>query len=125
MTTDETGPAIALTAPVIYPPGDPKAHALRAKYGVPPGGLNPHRPTTTPPGGDILSHLMRSQVQRSNAIGAANRPAALAAHVDYMKGMTYRALQEKYHLAPATLRAHWRAAGLAFAGIGERRPRVK
>ena len=117
MTTDPTAPRDRT--------GTPGHEALRAYWEVPPGGLNPHRPTTTPPGGDILSHLMRSQVQRSNAIGAANRPAALAAHVDYMKGMTYRALQEKYHLAPATMRDHWRKAGLPFAGIGERRPRVK
>jgi len=112
-------------APAIDRTGTPGHDKLRRYWEVPAGGLNPHRPTTTPPGGDILSHLMRSQVQRSNAIGAANRPAALAAHADYLTGATYRTLQEKYHLAPATLRAHWRAAGLAFAGIGERRPRVK
>ena len=112
-------------APAIDRTGTPGHEALRRYWEVPPGGLNPQRPTTTPPGGDIVSHLMRSQVQRSNAIGAANRPAALAAHADYLAGATYRQLQEKYHLAPATLRAHWRAAGLAFAGIGERRPRVK
>jgi hypothetical protein len=116
MTTDPTAPRDVS--------GTPGHEALRAYWEVPPGGLNPKRPTATPPGGDILSNLRRSQVQRSNAIGAANRPAALAAHEDYLKGATYRQLQEKYHLAPATLRAHWRAAGLAFAGIGERRPRV-
>ena len=122
MTDD--APTYSLS-PAIDRSDTPGHKKLRDYWEVPPGGLNPQRPTTTPPGGDILTHLMRSQVQRSNAIGAANRPAALAAHVDYMAGMTYRALQEKYHLAPATLRDHWRKAGLPFAGIGERRPRVK
>ena len=101
--------------------GTPGHEALRAYWEVPPGGLNPRRPTTTPPGGDILSHLMRSQVQRSNAIGAANRQKALAAHAEYTAGMTLKELQAKYHLAPATFRGHWRAAGLPFAAMGERR----
>ncbi len=113
MTTDPTDPR-----DVSGTPGHDK---LRAYWEVPPGGLNPKRPTATPPGGDILSNLMRSQVQRSNAIGAANRQKALAAHAEYTAGMTLKELQAKYHLAPATFRGHWRAAGLPFAAMGERR----
>lgn len=113
MTTDPTAPRDLS--------GTPGHEALRRYWEVPPGGLNPRRPTATPKGGDILSNLMRSQVRRSHAIGDANRLTALAAHDEYIAGMTLKELQAKYHLAPATFRDHWRKAGLPFAAIGERR----
>ena len=120
MTTDENGPA-----PVIYPPGCDKAAALRAKYGVPPGGLHPNRPTTTPAGagGDmILANLTTALQARNRAIGEANRPKAIAAHADYMKGMSLKAIQERHGLSRTSLYGHWRALGLPYARLGEKRP---
>ena len=117
MTTDENGPA-----PVIYPPGCDKAAALRAKYGVPPGGLHPNRPTTTPKGGDITANLLRAYQAKNDAITAVNRPKAIAAHADYLAGMSLKAILKKHGLSRTSLYGHWRALGLPYARLGEKRP---
>jgi hypothetical protein len=108
MTTDPTAPRDVS--------GTPGHEALRAYWEVPPGGLNPKRPTATPPGGDILSNLRRSQVQRSNAIGAANRPAALAAHEDYLKGATLSAATREIPPGPGDTTRPLACCRLAVCG---------
>lgn len=113
MTTDETGPAIALTAPRDLS-GTPGHDKLRRYWEVPPGGLNPRRPTATPKGGDITSNLIRSYNARSAAIYEANHAAAVAAHDDYLAGMSWTALERKHGLSDTALRDHWRKENLPY-----------
>ena len=57
---------------------------------------------------------VRSYTARAAAIYAANHPAAVAAHDDYLAGMSWTALERKHGLSDTTLRDHWRKEGLPF-----------
>ena len=102
-------------APVYDMTGTPAHAKLRAYWEVPPGGRGDIRRTTGRAGkGDIVANIVRAYVDRSRAIYEANHPAAVAAHADYEAGMTWTALEQKYHLSDTTLRLHWRNEGLPY-----------
>ena len=56
--------------------------------------------------------MMRSA--RAAAIYAANHPAAIAAHADYLAGMTWTKLEKKHGLSDTALRDHWRKENLPY-----------
>ena len=116
MTTDPTDPR-----DVSGTPGHDK---LREYWEVPPGGLNPRRPTATPQGGDITGNLIKAYQKKNDAITAANRPKAIAAHADYVAGMSMDAIRQKHRLSRTSLYGHWQALGLPYARRGEKRPKV-
>lgn len=102
--------------------GHPGHAALRRAWGVPPGGRRPNRPPTTQSGDDhIIANLFKSVHERNRTILAANRAAAIAAHADYMAGASYENLKAKFGLGATALRRHWRAEGLPYTGVGQRR----
>lgn len=101
--------------------GHPGHDKLRAYWEVPPGGLGYIRQHTGRNGkGDVVSNLVRAYTARSAAIYEANHAAAVAAHDDYLAGMSWTALERKHGLSDTTLRDHWRKEGLPFQ-TGRRR----
>ena len=102
--------------------GHPGHDALRRAWSVPPGGRRPNQPPVSQSGDDhIIGNLFIANRERNQAIQAANRPRAIAAHADYLAGASYEALKAKYGLGATALRRHWRAEGLSYAGVGQRR----
>lgn len=115
MTTDPTAPRDVS--------GTPGHDALRAYWGVTPGGRGDIRQSAGRNGkGDVVTNLVRAYQERSRAIYDANHTAAVAAHADYLAGMTWTDLEKNHGLSDTTLRLHWRNEGLPYqTGQGKRR----
>ena len=114
MTTDETGPAIALTAPRELS-GTPGHDKLRRYWEVPPGGLNP-RPVATPRranGNDVVANLRRAyDEKRGKGKDNDEAKARRAYQLITERGLTMRSACMTVGMEAAKIRAWWQRLGL-------------